>query len=121
MRPSSHSDDTNRLEAEIASLRETIARYTEHIEELNAAKDRLEQTIVLKTLEINEVKTKNAQLVINLEEMGKTLERSRVSKEVVHAGVDYDTYSELLVEFGKRSMQIVVLLQEIDRLNHKVG
>lgn len=50
-RPSSHADGTAQLESEISSLRETIARYTEHIEELNVEKENLQISITKKDKE----------------------------------------------------------------------
>ena len=120
-RPSSHTESTSRLEAEVASLRDTIARYTEHIEDLNRDRERLEKSLELRYIEINELTAKNGRLALNIEVMEKTLERSRVSKEVVASGVDYDTYSKIAIEYGRVSLQSVVLLNEIDRLNEKVN
>ena len=59
------------------------------------------------------------KLTITIEEMEKKFDKAGVSPEVVKAGVDYDTYADILVLYGQKQLQSVVLLSEIKRLNER--
>lgn len=34
-------------------------------------------------------------------------------------GVSYDNYNQLIAEYGKKQLQVIILMEEINRLNYR--
>lgn len=104
------NEDISNFEVEIKYLRETIAKYTEHIEQMDIEKHKYEELITHKEAELHEANQYIQSLQHHIE-----------ANPPQNSGITDEIYQNLIVEYGRKALQAIILLEEINRLNIQVN
>lgn len=96
------------METEVANLRNTIARYTEHLEQVDLERQKFEESLHQKELENSNLVTELNKLHGYLEELQVMNEKlaaqeTKLAEQIDNSNmVDRESYYELLVMYGKK-------------------
>jgi septal ring factor EnvC (AmiA/AmiB activator) len=105
---SRQTEENQTLESEVTNLRNTIARYTEHLEQVDLERQKFEESLHQKELENSNLVTELNKLHGYLEELQVMNEKlaaqeTKLAEQIDNSNmVDRESYYELLVMYGKK-------------------